>query len=319
MKKRADFNDLTGKVFGDLTVVSLAYTKNRVSHWNCRCKCGRNRIVRSSYLTQNIRTACTICSKAKNVGHHYVDLTGKRFGKLVVQHVSHYDLEKRMYYWRCLCDCGKEVVIIGSSLKTNRTKSCGCLVIEKSKNRTYVDLTGKRFGRLTVVGHDGMKRTFRYWECLCDCGNKTKVKARDLKSGHTQSCGCLKKERSSEGCRNRRLLGNEAGFNQIYREYRNKNAERRDLPFELTKEQFRELTQKSCHYCGVMHSKNQKGFLYNGIDRVDNTKGYVIDNVVPCCFTCNISKARMTVEDFLSWIERVHAYQHRQVDPVTIS
>jgi len=319
MKKRVDFNDLTGKVFGDLTVLSLAFTKNKVSHWNCKCKCGRNRVVRSRYLTQTIYTACSVCSKAKNVGHHYVEMTGKKVGKLSVVGISHYDMEKRTYFWRCLCDCGKETVVSGSCLRSERTKSCGCLVVEATKRRApCTDLLGKVFGRLTV---DSLVKTERrsIWLCKCSCGKELLVNTSSLTSGHTKSCGCYKNDQIYKAMQARKLPNNEAGFNRVYQEYRVKNAERRDLPFELTKELFRELTQKPCHYCGVAHSKNQQGFLYNGIDRVDNTKGYVIGNVVPCCFTCNISKARMTSEEFFSWIERVHAYQHRQIDLTAIS
>lgn len=284
MKRRVDFTDLTGKTFGDLTVGSFAFTKKRVAHWNCICKCGKKRIVRSYYLTHGLRTACESCTKIKNNGHHYVDVTGMRFGKLTVLHVSHFNRKNRQYYWRCLCDCGRETVVQGCPLRTGKTRSCGCLVIEKAKNRGYVDLTNKRFGRLVVKSHNGMRGNFRYWECVCDCGNITKVKARDLKSGHSQSCGCLRNERASEGCKKRRLPDNEAGFNRIFSEYKTKNAERRDLPFDLTRCQFRELINKNCHYCGAPLLKEQQGYKYNGIDRIDNTKGYSISNVVPCCF-----------------------------------
>ena len=46
-------------------------------------------------------------------------------------------------------------------------------------------------------------------------------------------------------------------------------------------------------------------YTYNGIDRVDNTRGYTLDNVVPCCFKCNRAKDTMTKEEFLEWVGRV--------------
>ena len=60
------------------------------------------------------------------------------------------------------------------------------------------DLTGKRFGRLVVkkLSHKEKHpdRSYIYWECKCDCGNRTVVRAGNLRYGSTKSCGCLKKE-----------------------------------------------------------------------------------------------------------------------------
>ena len=58
-----------------------------------------------------------------------------------------------------------------------------------------LDLSGQRFGRLIVIERVG-KNKYRkvYWLCQCDCGNITKAQAHHLKSGVTQSCGCLHKE-----------------------------------------------------------------------------------------------------------------------------
>lgn len=47
--------------------------------------------------------------------------------------------------------------------------------------------------------------------------------------------------------------------------------------------------------------------MYNGIDRIDNQKGYSLDNVVACCRICNNAKSDMTVHEFHSWIMRIAA------------
>lgn len=66
------------------------------------------------------------------------------------------------------------------------------------------DLTGRRFGRLTVLGYVGSYRTLptshtcALWECRCDCGNLTKVPSGSLKQGTTRSCGCLRRDRLKE-------------------------------------------------------------------------------------------------------------------------
>lgn len=62
--------------------------------------------------------------------------------------------------------------------------------------------------------------------------------------------------------------------------------------FTLTKDQFLELTALACHYCG------DTGRI--GVDRQDNSQGYVSDNVVPCCSICNYMKRTMGYEEFLA-------------------
>jgi ribosomal protein S27E len=62
-----------------------------------------------------------------------VDITGKRFGRIVVLSFSH--INNRKAFWNCKCDCGNIKIIFGSSLKNGETKSCGCLQKEVTKNR----------------------------------------------------------------------------------------------------------------------------------------------------------------------------------------
>ncbi len=109
-----------------------------------------------------------------------------------------------------------------------------------------------------------------------------------------------------------------SGFNRLVGQYKC-DAKRRNLQFELSKDQVFELTTKDCSYCGAPPSKSMGSraakrapvFIYNGIDRVDSTKNYTIDNVVTACKTCNFAKCRMPKDEFLAWVERVHSYQNR--------
>lgn len=57
-----------------------------------------------------------------------------------------------------------------------------------------VDLTGERFGRLSVVERKGYRRGRPAWACLCDCGAETLVAGKDLREGDTKSCGCIHKD-----------------------------------------------------------------------------------------------------------------------------
>lgn len=113
------------------------------------------------------------------------DLTGQRFGRLLVLYYDHTD-DHGETFWKCKCDFGNLTTVRRQCLRSGSTISCGC-----SKHEPE-DITGKRFGRLTAIefaGRDGEGKT--KWLCRCDCGNEVVVDAWNLKSGHTKSCGCL--------------------------------------------------------------------------------------------------------------------------------
>ena len=174
--------------------------------------------------------------------------------------------------------------------------------------RPRVELTGKKFERLTVIklSHiDGRRQ--RYWLCKCDCGNEKIIRGASLQNGATRSCGCLRKET------NRRLSEGIAARNVVIRGHKT-NAKIRNLEQALTDEQIIAIHKENCHYCGVppsttrFHPNCTGSYTHNGIDRVDNNKGYTIDNVVSCCKICNYAKREMSYDEFINWLKRVHSH-----------
>jgi len=69
----------------------------------------------------------------------------------------------------------------------------------KNKMKTKIDLTGQRFGRLTVIEFAYIKNKKTYWRCKCDCGGEKITQYYSLKVGYTKSCGCLQKEKRDSG------------------------------------------------------------------------------------------------------------------------
>ena len=110
-----------------------------------------------------------------------IDLTGQRFGKLVVVKESPERKSGRIY-WECKCDCGNIILVKGLSLKNGDTKSCGCL---RAGNEI-----GKRYGKWTVIDKGPSLGRRARWLCECDCGARELVLASNLRSGASQSCGC---------------------------------------------------------------------------------------------------------------------------------
>jgi len=100
------------------------------------------------------------------------------------------------------------------------------------------------------------------------------------------------------------------------------NAKLRKYLFDLSFELFDELTKKNCFYCGNSPSslintctsnKNiNKNNLCSGIDRIDNKIGYVKENIVACCKTCNFMKRALSTNEFLSHIHRIANYQYKK-------
>lgn len=179
----------------------------------------------------------------------------------------------------------------------------------------FIDIAGQRFGRLIVIefaGKDDSKYHYRLWLCHCDCGGSKNVRYRDLKRGHTISCGCLMHAGLIKGGMNKRDYG-EARFNDLYLVYK-RSAFTRKLSFDLTKEQFKALTKGNCFYCGQEPAQIVKAghgvngeYIYNGIDRVNNDGGYTLDNTRTCCKQCNIAKGVLTEAIFYEWVKRIAA------------
>lgn len=180
------------------------------------------------------------------------------------------------------------------------------------------DRTGMRFGRLFVETDLGpTKNGYRWWGCVCSCGEKVAVRSRELDRGHTRSCGCLHKEVLSKRPGSNRLPAGRASRNELLASYK-KSASSRGHEWRIPDENFDALVTGECVYCGASRTLFRKpnkqvngGFYYTGIDRVDNNKGYVLGNVVSCCWDCNRAKGKLSADDFQSWINRLAARSAR--------
>lgn len=184
-----------------------------------------------------------------------------------------------------------------------------------------INETGKTVGQWKVLARaennkDGSAR----WLCKCTCGTERSVSASTLREGKTLSCGCtlkiLKKESRASNTIEK----------TIFRGYRT-GALSRGHVFELTFQEAENLLHSDCAYCGDSPSdikyfntrnngKDATHFIFtNGIDRVDNTKGYTLENCVPCCRMCNQLKSNHILETFFEKISKI--YNKRMLDAKT--
>lgn len=178
----------------------------------------------------------------------------------------------------------------------------------------FIDRTGQKFGRWTVI-----ERVYGYrtrWRCRCDCGRISVIFSENLVSGASKSCGCLKREIARETIQKipRRKQTRRGFVGALMGTYRAAARRRRQpVPFSLSRVECTTLFFSDCFYCGRKPSGKlsttsgvYKRWRYNGIDRLDPSRGYVTDNVVTACKDCNYAKASRTRRQFRVWIQRTY-------------
>lgn len=121
-------NNLVGKKFERLLVVEKLEEKyqNGCFLWRCVCDCGnQNVIVPTTSLTMGKTRSCGCLQRERAGGVQYADITGERFGRLLVIKIDH--IKNNRYFWLCQCDCGNTIVTRTTCLRRGTTQSCGCL------------------------------------------------------------------------------------------------------------------------------------------------------------------------------------------------
>jgi len=286
---------LVGLRFGKLSVLSPAADSGS---WLCICDCGNTKIAKEYFLVKGRIKSCG-CKRKNFLNESYNknrldDLTGKKFGKLtVISRIIKKDSKGAL--WNCICDCGKNKIVPACSLKSGGTKSCGCLALSKIEN-----LIGKKFGKLLVLSRSNkISNIGTLWDCQCECGNFTTASTHNLKNASKKSCGCSKKYAD-------KTLSSKHALFYKYK----KSAEKRECSFNINFETFLDLIRQNCYYCGEKPQQyfkapeSQRGFLYNGIDRIDSHGGYEDNNVVTCCKKCNYLKWNRNQKEFIVWIKK---------------
>lgn len=174
------------------------------------------------------------------------------------------------------------------------------------------DLVGKVFGSWTVIEPYITAGGRKQWFCRCSCGSikgltKEYLIKRSKKEPGCRKCNKLKGLQTSE-----KYI--EFARSNLYRMYKF-HANKRSINFNLDYDTFVSLTSGTCFYCGkepqqqyVRHRKTYKSiYMYNGIDRLDNSIGYTIENCVTCCKYCNFTKRDRTCFAFVDWVNRIYS------------
>ena len=194
-KKQINLNDYIGQRIRNFVVVEEGEPHNvsgkKYRMLNCLCDCGSTFTIPFNRIKKI--SNCPACSRRINAQKLKKDYIGKRFNNLVVleeltPHITPGGAKQRIV--RCKCDCGNVFAIRLSAVKKDHNNCSKCRSYEEKIK------IGQRFGKLTVsskadsyIYPSGQKQP--QYNCLCDCGNLTIVRANCLLNGSIKSCGCL--------------------------------------------------------------------------------------------------------------------------------
>lgn len=124
--------DLTGQVFGALTVLERTENRNGRTCWLCRCVCGREKSATAHDLKAGKVKSCGCLTY--EYGHNRLDIAGERFGRLTALYPTKKRDARGSVFWHCRCDCGNETDVSAAGLTGGNYLSCGCLKKENQKN-----------------------------------------------------------------------------------------------------------------------------------------------------------------------------------------
>lgn len=313
------YKDYIGETFGSLKVMKFYSYKLDTGgysyRFDCICDCNPYKIVDkdAKHVIHGKTQSCGNCKK-----RNFKKYIGGRFGYLViVDFYSYKAKDNYRYMFKCICDCTPNEIVVKDAYNvvSGQTQSCGC----KQGTRDHTPLLGMQFGRLVpkevVRQHLKSKTQIRYL-CQCDCGNPelVSVKKYDLVNGKRTNCGC-------EHFPPNRYMDR---FHAISLNHYHSSVVKRSkqLVFKdiLSFDEFKHFIHLPCHYCGAPFSAMIKDrdsgrkipvfpevmVCVNGLDRVDNSKGYTLNNVVPCCTHCNKAKAELSYDEFRTLISKIH-------------
>lgn len=222
-----------------------------------------------------------------------INLSGKQFGDWkVIKYIA-----KRKFL--CKCKCGYQTEVLNYHLLSGASTKCRYC----SNTQIKTIANNSKYGTLLVLSNYTKKGT-TYCKCKCNCGKITHVDAYQLRNHKIKSC---------KNCSNYK------GYKDISLSYWNnfkRSCLKRGYQFNITMQQvwnMYEKQNKQCKLSGVTiqfcrsFRKNQKHHSVS-IDRIDNNKGYTIDNIQLIHKKINIMRHVMSISEFIKWCELI--YKH---------
>jgi hypothetical protein len=262
--------------------------------------------------------------------------------------------KKARPYIKIQCKCGnimeKRKDIFIKCPEFSITCGCESPITKKGVGKyNYESFIGKTYREVEIISLfekiiNG--RTVKYFNVKCSCGTEYSHQCTDLLRRKNEyvpvNCGCQIDNRDIF-----RKYGITT-YKQVYSNYSRLIDETRNLT-PLPYEDWLKIVENPCNYCGEFQyknpyyvkndpfnrSKNKTTKVYKkitpdevverytvkccGIDRVDNSLGYTLENSVPCCTRCNIAKGTLTLEDFKEHVKKMYKHLFGIIDDTQIN
>lgn len=178
-----------------------------------------------------------------------------------------------------------------------------------------IDLSGKIKERITIISFShshvqpsGQKRAM--WNAMCSCGKMFKISTSTFSNPKAKSCGCYMDDRRKMGMIKRTP---DSEIKQFLTHYKASSKVRNKI-FNLSFDEFKKIILQNCFFCNELPQNKYtkvgklRKIKYNGIDRFDNSLGYIKSNCVPCCGLCNRMKGESSIEEFKNKISNIYTH-----------
>ena len=293
--------DVLEKQIGCLFVKKFSHMDEKTKRciFECVCKCGNILYKSGNELRRKITDSCLLCPQENP--------SKKIIGSLEIlyEKIDKRDNKRKGRIWIARCKCGKETEITTTQIKFEFKKTCGCRINLLENVKDYTGLETNKFIILKKQKTKAKNQCYEYIALCKFCNKEFITNSQKISTNRgCNNCGiCPKREKRKNG------------YEVLYKSYQY-SAKKRKLEFNLKIEEFIETVTKNCYYCGMEPSlrDNERKILSiytNGIDRLNNTKGYLKDNCVPCCPTCNLMKLNLTEEVFIEKCQRITNYRSK--------
>ena len=218
--------------------------------------------------------------------------------------------------------CGKhQIMVFVEETKKNNKKLC-CNYIRGCKSQLE---NGYSFSKcMECLEKDRIKDNLKRHnvkECIIQADEGKKIcsicciqydiseyKGKKIETKSCKKCRDQNKKQDKLRDKTHRNLIAKININQSFRSYI-KEAKRRNIDFQLSKEDFMNIVKKNCYYCCDMNEEKK----FNGIDRIDSSKGYLLENCISCCTLCNYYKNKHSISLFMKRVEHILSYKMNNV------
>ena len=306
--------DITGERFGKLVAVkNVGVNKHKRALWLCKCDCGNECVVTSQELNKGDTQSCGCLHKEAITKANKKDMLNKRFGRLVVIEENGKD-KNGSIKWRCKCDCGNEITVIGNSLRNGHTKSCDCLKNDSIKELWNNEDYKNRMRQLRIDMNEEM------WN---DEEKKEQLRTRIQDSWNNeerrkQASKATKQQWQDEDFRNKNSGENHRWFNsELTEEERQKH--RTEKGYSKWKQQVKKQANFICDCCGYKGEECDGFMVAHHLENYKNNEDLRLDtnNGVCLCEQCHKefhkwmggNKIECTKEDYITFKDAMNTKQ----------